>query len=265
LAKPATRDNHNEGVGLFERAVAANPASIDAQRWLVYGLTSRVLDGFSSSPAEDIERAEALLASALAAAPRAPFLHYLKGQILRAVARGPFGLTPEARVARFADAIPEYEIYLAANPNAVGTLPHLAWCKFMAGAPDEAIPLLEKAVRLSPRDPYLYLWFWRLGTVHLFQGRLEEAILWLEKSRRANPPFPFPHALLAAAYGLKGDLARAAAELAETNEALKRRNDNRFATIALVRKNGELNTPALHDRFEQLFITGLRKAGLPEE
>ena len=219
----------------------------------------------SDSPTEDIKRAEAQLAAALAASPGNPYLHYVKGQILRAVAQRPFGLDAEARTARFADAIPEYEIMLAANPNAVGAIPHLAWCRFMTGALDEAIPLLEKAIRLSPRDPRLYLWYTRLGTVHLFQGRIDEAISGLDKARRANPPFPPPHALLAAAYGLKGDTARAAAELAEFAERAKARNDNRFATIALVRRNGDLNTPPLHDRFEEIFITGLRKAGLPEE
>ena len=71
--------------------------------------------------------------------------------------------------------------------------------------------------------------------------------------------------MLAAAYGLKADLTRAAAELGETREGLKRRNDDRFGTIAKVRENSEWNTPPLHDRFEQYFITGLRKAGMPEE
>jgi hypothetical protein len=101
--------------------------------------------------------------------------------------------------------------------------------------------------------------------MHFFQGRLDEAIHWNDKARLANPPFPPPHALLAAAYGLKGDLARAKAELAETRERLKERNDNRFGTVALVRKNSDWNTPPLHDRFEQYFIAGLRKAGMPEE
>jgi hypothetical protein len=32
-----------------------------------------------------------------------------------------------------------------------------------------------------------------------------------------------------------------------------------------VRKNGDLNTPSLHNRFEEFLITGLRKAGMPEE
>jgi adenylate cyclase len=141
----------------------------------------------------------------------------------------------------------------------------ISWCKFTTGAEDEAIPLFEKAIRLSPREPGLYLWYTWLGAVHLFQGHLDEAILWLDKARRANPPFPFPHALLAAAYGLKGDMARAAAELAEAHAALGRRNDDRFGTIALVRKNADVNTPPLHNQFEDFFIAGLRKAGLPEE
>ena len=89
--------------------------------------------------------------------------------------------------------------------------------------------------------------------------------MWLEKARRDNPPFPAPHWQLAAAYGLKDDTARAKAELAEAQETLKRRNDDRFGTIALVRKNSDWNTPVLHERFEEFVITGLHKAGLPEE
>jgi TolB-like protein len=189
-AKPPTRDGYAEVIDLFEHALAADPVSIDAHSWLANAVTGRVLDGFSSAPAADIERAKALLETALAASPRNPFLHYIKGQISRAVAQGRFGLTPEERTARFADAIPEYEIVLAANPNNVQVLAHLAWCKFMTGAPEEAAPLLEKAIRLSPRDPYLFLWYTRLAAVHFFEGLLDEAILWLDKARRANPPFP---------------------------------------------------------------------------
>ena len=261
-AKPPTRESKAESIAFYERAVAADPGSIDAQSRLADGLAGRVLDGMSDSPAEDIQRAEALLAPALTASPRNPFLHYIRGQVLRAVAQGPFGLNAEAGVARFADAIPEYETVLAANPNNVDVLAHLAWCKFMTGAAAEAIPLLEKSIRLSPSDPRLYLWYTRLGTVHFFQGQLDEAFLWLEKARRANPGFPTPHWQLAAAYGLKGDAGRAAAELAE---ALRRTAGDRYSTIARVRANGDLNTPALRDRFENIFLAGLRKAGLPEE
>jgi TolB-like protein/DNA-binding winged helix-turn-helix (wHTH) protein len=265
---PPTRESYADAIGFFEKALALDPNSIDPQRWLALALTSRMLDGLSAAPAEDFRRAEAVLASALGAAPRDPLLHYVKGQILRAVAQGlapPFQLSAEARVAGFADAIPEYETMLAANPNDVRGLANLAWCKFMTGAEEEAIPLFEKVIRLSPREPSLYLQYFRLGIVHFFRGRLDEAILWLEKARRANPRFAVAHSLLAAALGVKGDAVRAAAELAEYYEAAKGHADSRFATIALVRKNGDLNTPALHDRFEEFLIAGLRKAGLPEE
>jgi adenylate cyclase len=245
-----------------QHALALDPGSIDAQSWLANGLAGRVLDGKSDSPAEDIKRAEALLAPALATSPRNPFLHHNKGQVLRAQAQGPFGLDASARTARFAEAIPEYEIVLAANPNDVHSLGHLGWCKIMTGLGDEGIQFLEKAVRLSPRDPGLYLWSSRIGVAHLFQSRTDDAIVWLEKSRRANPGFTSPRLPLAAAYGLKGETDRAAAELVE---ALRLIGNDRFSTIARVRINSLYNTPILHDGFENVYLAGLRKAGMPEE
>jgi len=79
------------------------------------------------------------------------------------------------------------------------------------------------------------------------QSRIDEAIPWLEKSRSARPEDPSADWFLAAAYGLKGDEQLA------------------HARLARIRANGELNTPALRDRFESVFLAGLRKAGLPEE
>ncbi len=127
----------------------------------------------------------------------------------------------------------------------------------MTGAADEAIPLLEKAVRLGPRDPSIYLWSFRIGFAHLFQSRIDEAIVWLEKSRRANPKFPAPHRLLASAYGLKGETDRAAAEFAESLRLTPETTLDRLRAL--------WSTPALADRFESIFLAGLRKAGLPEE
>jgi len=71
----------------------------------------------SDSPVEDIKRAEALLAPAFAASPGNPFLHNVKGRLLRAVAQGPFGLNAEARTARFADASPNTRSYSPPTPT----------------------------------------------------------------------------------------------------------------------------------------------------
>jgi hypothetical protein len=87
-------------------------------------------------------------------------------------------------------------------------------------------------------------------------------IAWLEKARRADPRFAPAHYFLAGAYGLKGELDRAAAELAEAPKLI---GSDRYPSIAGVRANGDLNTPALRDRFEGIFLAGLRKVGMPGE
>ncbi len=106
----------------------------------------------------------------------------------------------------------------------------LGWCKFLTGSIDEVIPLDEQAIRLSPRDPAIGIWYQWIGHVHLLQSRADEAIVWLEKARSANPAHP-----LIRANGsplpmrLKGETERAAAELAE---ARRLSSDDRFSSIA---------------------------------
>src|SRR5215472_740901 len=95
-------------------------------------------------------------------------------------------------------------------------------CKLLVGSIEETTPLVEQAIRFSPRDPFMANWYMLMGTVHLLQSRTDEAIHWLEKSLGANPELPFAHGHLAAAYALKGNTERAAAELAEARR-LKRR------------------------------------------
>ena len=152
---------------------------------------------------------------------------------------------------------------VAVDRNLVGSLVSLAQCKFLTGgSDDESIRLTEQAIHLSPRDSFIaFRYFW-IGFVHLLQSRTDEAITWLEKARHADPRIAPPHYFLACAYGLKGELDRAAAELAEAERLT---GSDRYSTIARVRANGDLNTPAVRDRFEGIFLAGLRKAGMPEE
>jgi TolB-like protein len=44
LSKPPTRDNYAEAIRLFERALALDPQSVEAQSWLAIVLARRVLD-----------------------------------------------------------------------------------------------------------------------------------------------------------------------------------------------------------------------------
>jgi adenylate cyclase len=119
--KRVSRDGYAEAIGWYERALALDPQSVEAQSRLANALTSRVLDDMTDTAAADIKRAEALAEKALAASPRSPLAHFAKGQVLRAQHR-------------YAEAIPEYETVLASNPNAVGTLHNLGQCKLFTGS-----------------------------------------------------------------------------------------------------------------------------------
>jgi hypothetical protein len=98
--------------------------------------------------------------------------------------------------------------------------------------------------------------------VHLLQSRVDQAIVWLEKGRSAQPKALDPHYFLAAAYGYKGERERAGAELAD---AIKLTGSDPYSTVARSRANANLYTPALRDHWETVYYPGIRAAGLPEE
>jgi adenylate cyclase len=163
---------------------------------------------------------------------------------------------------RSEEAVPEFETALALNRNMVGALHELGACKLFTGSIDEVIPLVEQAIRLSPRDPYLGLQYFQTGSVHLLQSRINEAIIWLEKARNATPEHPRIRAWLASACGLEGETERAAAELAE---ARKLSGDGRYSSGTLLRADRHWGVPKIRALFETTFLAGLRKAGMPEE
>jgi predicted Zn-dependent protease len=99
--------------------------------------------------------------------------------------------------------------------------------------------------------------------VHLLQSRTDEAIVWLERARSAYPAHPPTRARLAAAYALKGETERAAAEL---TEARRLSGDDRFLSLARLRAQVYLGAPPkIRALFEATWFAGLRLAGMPEE
>jgi adenylate cyclase len=247
--KPNSREKWTETISLFERALALDPSSVDARSLLASALADRKLSGMSDSAADDIARAEVIVGQALAKAPRNPQAHFAKGQVLRAQGR------PEK-------AIPEYETAITFNRNWAFAMFALGQCKLLTGSLEEAISLVEQAICLSPRDPYIYLFSHQIGVVHLLQSRTDEAIVWLEKARGSNPKLRQCYASLASAYALKGDTKRAARELAEGRRLS---SDDRYSSIARLRAVDYWGVPKVRALFETTYFAGLRKAGVPEE
>ena len=248
-AKPSSRDQRTEVVSLLERALELDPRSAEAQSWLAAALAGRVLANMTDSRAADIDRAEGLIEQALAASPRSALAHHARGQVLRAQRR-------------FAEAIPEYQTVLALDRNWVYAFFALGQCKLYTGLIEETIPLVEQAIRLSPRDPQLGGWYEAIGLTYLLQSRAVEAIIWLEKARDHTPTHSIIRAQLASAYALAGETEHAAVELAE---ARRLSPDDRYSSLARVRAVGIYGVSKIHALREATYFVGLRQAGMPEE
>jgi adenylate cyclase len=252
--RPNSREVYAEAIGLFEHALALDPQSVEAQSRLASCLVNRVLDGMTSSAADEIARAEGLVDRALAISPRSLLAHLAKGDVLRVQGR-------------LDDAISEYETVLAFDRNQVGALAAIGRCKIFIGPIADAIPAQEQAIRLSPRDPMIGFWYFRIGEAHQLQSHIDEAILWFERARNANPGMHFFHAHLASAYALKGETERSAAALAE---ARKLAIEGTYSSIARLGLWGSLSQsrgarPEIRALFQATYYAGLRKAGMPEE
>jgi TolB-like protein/class 3 adenylate cyclase/Tfp pilus assembly protein PilF len=253
LNRGGGRENWAEATKMFESALTLDPSSISAKIWLALAIIGPVLDGVVDPGDADLKRAEELIEQALITS-RDPLAHLAKGQLMRA--RG-----------WFANAIPEYEAVIASDRNRAVVYAILGWCKFAMGlADDEVVRLAEHAIRLNPRHPSVAVAYNLIASVRLYQSRPDpdEAIVWHEKAVHINPMHPWGHLALAVAYGLKGDISRAALELADAQKLSDRfPSISRFRASAAV--SSELNTPANRDRFETIEVAGLRKAGMPEE
>jgi adenylate cyclase len=248
-ARGPTRENYAEALRLFEHALALDPQSVEAQSRLAVILTGRVFHGWADSAVADLARAEGLVDQALATSPRNAHAHFVKGNVLLAQRR-------------WEEAIPEFETALAFDRNMAGALKELGRCKLFIGSIDEVIPLVEQAIRLSPREPSIGNWYILIGTVHLLQSRTDEAIVWLEKARSAVPTERVVHGRLASAYALRGESERAVAELGEARRLV---GGDLFSSIAHLKAGGYFGGPKTFALYEATYFAGLRKAGMPEK
>jgi TolB-like protein/Tfp pilus assembly protein PilF len=249
-----TRDYYRKAIKLYERALRLDPQSVEAQALLAGVLVSRLLNFGSDLPDADIEQAEALSLRALAAAPRSPLAHFARGQVLRVQGR-------------LDEAIAEYETVLTANPNWVEAFAAIGRCKILIGRIEEAIAAQQQSIRLSPRDPEIGLWYFRIGQAHLLQSRVVEAISWFERACSASPEIPFIRAYLASAYALHGDAEQAVIQLtaAQTLDGV-----GNFSSVAREKRRQSFSQnrgarPEILFLFETTYFAGLRKAGMPEE
>jgi len=147
-------------------------------------------------------------------------------------------------------ALVEAERAVALNPNGADGYVTLGAILTFAGRPEEAIGVIEKAMRLNPRYRPIYLF--QLSVAYRMAGRYDEALLPGKKFLTLNPNSFQGHFNLAVIYGELGQEAEAQAEVAEMLRIMP------TFSLEKVRQDIPFKDPVALERH----LAALRKAGL---
>jgi adenylate cyclase len=245
LNQPYSRERLEQSRSLFEQALHIDPGLSTALVGLSRTLATEVNYRWSAAPAEALARADDLVSRVLSASPNNAMAHFVKGEILRAGGKD------------FESAIGEYEAAIAINPSLAPAYAQLGHAKIRAGRAEEAFVPLQTAIRLSPRDPLLNIWYFIICHANTHLGRDDDAIEWCRQSV-AIGPFWISYVDLASAYAWTGRKDEAQAAVAELLKLMPNYTVDRWA------HEGWSSNPVFLAQYQRI-IEGLRKAGLPEK
>jgi TolB-like protein/class 3 adenylate cyclase len=223
---------------LYEEAIALEPEYGPLYGGLAWTHWYDAFLRFSESPWESAIEAEELANKAVSlgddqAYVLLSFIYLAKGQHEKAITVGEKGL---AKGSNWANYNADFSYILSAS-----------------GRYDEAISLVEKAIRLNPIGPGWY--FSWAGFCYLNAGRYEDALNASKQSVKKSPKWIYGWLHLAASYSLLG---RDEEAFDTTKELLKK-----FPAITIIYVRG-LYPPFVDPTPKVIILDALRKAGIPE-
>jgi adenylate cyclase len=232
---------------LLEQSVQLDPNLAESWSWLAEMVVTQYLHRWDNVGKEALEQAEEAIAKAVAINPNVAQAYYTQGLIRRAKNDQ---LGALEALSRAVEVNPNFPRALAEKANQLTSL----------GRPAEAPPLVEKAMKLSPRDPTLGGMYWIIGRAHFVSGDYRNAIVWLQKSVALRPNDWFNRLYLVSAYALDR-------QKDEAKKVLREFNDNpRFAGYSLQRVAEEMkvlpNDNPLIVSARQKVHEGLQIAGM---
>ena len=228
----------------FETALQLDADNVDALLGFANAHMWEVNMYVSDDRAGQIRAAEAAAAKALTLAPDNAEAHLTYGVVLYA------NRAPER-------ALREFKLAISFDGNLATAHAYLGLTKVFLGRAGETRAHVEKAMRLSPRDPLLFHWHFFIGVAEIHLGRVVHALESLRKSVEINANWGLSQLALAGALALAGVLA----EAAEVSSVARRLAPN--FTVAKYRAEAVSENPA-YLAVREHFCEGLRLAGVPE-
>jgi TolB-like protein len=232
-----TRQDNVVAQALLEKAISIDPNYGQAFGVLATSYMFSAHMGWADRPA--VDSAERAALAAIRADNDDPWAHQALG-----------GVYMLAR--RFDDSLAELELALRLNPNfALAQAYHgLSLC--YNGCWQEGDEAARRAIRLSPRDPFLGVYYGIAAYARFIGRNYEEAIKLAREAVRQRGDFVGAHRVLTAAAGMAGQTELAKSALQE----LRRAQPNvSLAWIAA-------NMPIRYDAEREHYLDGFRKAGL---
>jgi TolB-like protein/Tfp pilus assembly protein PilF len=230
--------------GFFERALALDPNNVEALAGMSQVEANFAISLSTTDKTARFAAAEAAAAKALSLAPDNALAHLTLGMVL--------GFTNRA-----AQGIAEFERALALDRNMAGAHALIGQNKLFIGRAEETEAHVLEALRLSPRDPWVYVWLLTAGFAACLLDRNEEAVSWFRRSIEANRNFALCHFIYGTALANTGRMDEARSEIA-TGLAL----DHGFTIANFQSAVWSDNSVYLAQRAR--VIDAMRRAGVPD-
>ncbi|MGY3691248.1 TolB-like protein/Flp pilus assembly protein TadD [Bradyrhizobium sp. USDA 3240] len=244
IGRGRTPEYMTQARGFFERALALEPGNVEALVGTALANLATVSNFFTDDRIEHLTAAETAATKALSLAPNHPAAHNILGIV-------------QTYTNRATQGIGKCERALALDRNLATAHANIGYGKLCLGRGVETEGHIEQALRLSPRDTYVYAWTFFVGLAKFWHGADAEAIAWLRRSLEANPNYPMTHLLLAAVLAQVGEPDEARAT-AQAGLAL-----NPSFSIRRYRAYVPSNHPVYLAGRERAY-QGMRLAGVPE-
>jgi len=183
-----------------------------------------MLAGEAMDEMQDHAGATQQFRAAVKANPKEPNVHFGLGYLLWARSQ-------------YQEAAQEFQAELANVPTNAQALAYLADANMKLNHPDVALPVLEKAIRISPRMELAHL---DLGILHADAGRRDDALRELELATKLNANDVKAHYRLARLYQTMGRKDEANQEFDKTKSLTKAADDS---VLIQIKKAQAKSTP----------------------
>jgi adenylate cyclase len=237
-----TREDSNEAIRLLDELLRRQPDNAMALADLAFSLHFAALFGWTEAPGPAKARMSETARRAVASDEQDAAAHTSLS-------------VHELFLGQHDNAIRRLLRAIDLDPNSSFARGYLGTAYAFGGECDPAIQNVQEAMRLSPRDFLMVVWFTVSAWAYLSAGKFEQASDCAKRAIDCNPAFPDAHGTFAAASAHLGHMGDARAGLDEFVRLMP----------GLTLGDERLIRPFRRPTDRERFLDGLRKAGLPEK